>query len=36
MTEAGDWVVIEVGDGQVSALPDSLDARTLFTGLVGR
>lgn len=36
MTEAGDWVVIEVGDGQVSALPDSLDARTLFAGLVGR
>ncbi|HLP83979.1 MAG TPA: ATP-grasp domain-containing protein [Phycisphaerales bacterium] len=36
MTDAGEWIVIEVGDGQVSALPDSLDASTLYAGLVGR
>lgn len=36
MTDGGEWMVIEVGDGQVSALPDSLDASSLYAGLVGR
>lgn len=36
MTDTGEWIVIEVGDGQVSALPDSLAAKTLYAGLTGR
>ena len=34
MTMEGTWIVIEVGDGQVSALPDSLSPRQFYSGLV--
>ncbi|HEX8915419.1 MAG TPA: ATP-grasp domain-containing protein [Humisphaera sp.] len=35
-TEAGDWVVIEVGDGGVSGLPVSMDYDAFFRALLGR
>lgn len=34
MTMEGAWLVIEVGDGQVSALPDSLSPRQFYSGLL--
>lgn len=33
--ESGDWTVIEVGDGQVSALPDQEDRERFFSALTG-
>lgn len=35
MTVDGAWIVIEVGDGQVSALPDSLPPRSFYAALRG-
>lgn len=34
MTIEGEWLVIEVGDGQVSALPESLSPRQFYSALV--
>lgn len=35
MTVDGAWIVIEVGDGQVSALPDSLSPESFYAALRG-
>lgn len=34
MTVEGEWIVIEVGDGQVSALPDSLSPGNFYAALL--
>lgn len=33
--ENGEWVVMEVGDGQVSALPDAMGAGEFYRGIMG-
>ena len=33
-TAAGGWIVMEVGDGQVSGLPESIDPMTFYSRLV--
>jgi hypothetical protein len=35
-TEAGDWIVIELGDGGVSGLPSAMDERKFYTALAGK
>jgi hypothetical protein len=32
-TAAGEWLVVELGDGQVSGLPDGADPPALFAAL---
>jgi hypothetical protein len=32
-TELGEWIVIEVGDGQVTGLPETVDAAAFYTSL---
>jgi hypothetical protein len=33
--KTGGWIVVEAGDGQVSALPDGADVETFVRGLIG-
>jgi hypothetical protein len=35
-TTAGDWIVMEIGDGQVSGLPEAIDPDTFYSGLAER
>ncbi len=35
-TDTGEWFVIEIGDGQVTGIPDTADARSLLQTLLGR
>jgi ATP-grasp domain, R2K clade family 3 len=35
-TAAGDWIVMEIGDGQVSGLPDALPAAEFYRRLMSR
>ena len=32
----GDWMIVELGDGQVSGLPNEQDARVFYQFLAGR
>jgi hypothetical protein len=32
-TAAGEWIVMEVGDGQVSGLPESIASSTFYAAL---
>ncbi|MFV8756069.1 ATP-grasp domain-containing protein [Nannocystaceae bacterium ST9] len=34
--ESGEWIVMEIGDGQVSGLPRATDAEALYSALVAR
>ncbi|GAA5527913.1 ATP-grasp domain-containing protein [Herpetosiphon gulosus] len=36
LTQTGDWLIIELGDGQVSGLPDHTNAQELFQALAQR
>lgn len=36
LTQTGDWLIIELGDGQVSGLPDHANAQELFRALAQR
>lgn len=29
-TKLGEWIIIEIGDGQVSGLPDNADAKEFY------
>jgi hypothetical protein len=31
----GSWIIMEVGDGQVSALPDGVSADAFWAGMLG-
>lgn len=35
-TKGGDWIVMEIGDGQVSGLPEAIDPREFYSRLAGR
>jgi len=34
-TASGEWIVIELGDGQVSGLPPQMDAKAFYHALQG-
>ena len=33
LTEAGDWVIVELGDGQVAGLPDAVEPSMFYGSL---
>jgi len=33
LTDTGDWIIVELGDGQVAGLPDSLEPSTFYQSL---